>query len=91
MEITIKGGVRLPSMVLAQSAVDNGCNIDDLIASMNEFSDQAFTTGECSKDTIIEWRKEVTGHYFDLLHQAGPMCSDFNDGDDEDDPSDSNI
>lgn len=94
MDLEIKNNVKVPAEVFAQSAFDNEVGIDDFVASLNMFSDQAYEEGKQDRRQIIQWREETTECFFKLLKDAGKLKhvekeffggSDC--GDDEDDPS----
>lgn len=90
----------LTAKVFAESAFENNIDINSFTASLNNFSDAAHKLGISTDAEIMQWREEATEYYFKLMQDAGKLKyveqeffggSDYNEqGDDEDDPSDSN-
>ena len=96
-KITVKvenGYVLLPAEALAQSAFEHNIDLASFKATLDNFSSKS----KSSAEQILAWREEATNRYFALLDEAGKLQhksaefmggSDY--GEDEDDPSISNI
>lgn len=86
--------VELSAETLAQSAFEHNIDFMGFKRTLDKFSGKS----KSSSLQILAWREEATNRYFTLLHQAGKLQhkstefmggSDY--GEDEDDPSVSNI
>lgn len=95
MNLRLENGLLLPATVFAGSATQHDITLDDFVASLNNFSEQAIPYN--TPEEIYSWREEATGEFLERMKKAGKLKhieqtmfsgSDF--GDDEDDPSESN-
>ena len=86
--------VLLPAEDLAQSAFEHNIDLGSFKATLDKLSSKS----KSSTVQIIAWREEATNRYFALLDEAGKLqhkpvefMGGSNYGEDEDDPSISNI
>ena len=86
--------IELPAETLAQSAFEHNIDFMDFKRTLDKFTSKS----KSSSLQILAWREEATNRYFTLLDEAGKLqhkSAEFMSGSDygenEDDPSISNI